>query len=86
MRLVQITWRDHSADKASAGWEKLTDLSAKEEVIAHSVGWIVKEDENHIVLASAISDEYGASVQIVLKGAINQIADLVPTAKFGREQ
>lgn len=76
LRLVQITWRDHSADKGSGGWEELGKLAVREEVIAHSVGWIVKEDDNHIVLASAVSDEYGASVQIVLKGVITQVVDL----------
>jgi hypothetical protein len=41
------------------------------------VGWLVKEDENHIVLASAISDQYGACIQIVLKAVVADIVDLI---------
>lgn len=75
MRLVRVTWRDHSADKA-AGWQELSSLGGKEEVIAQSVGWLVSKDDDRIVLAGAVSEQYGASIQIVLSAVVTEMVDL----------
>lgn len=81
MRLVQITWRDHSADKHQNAWEPISELTNREEVIAYSVGWLVKQDKNFTILASCRSDEFGASTQIIMTGLITKTVDLVPKGR-----
>ena len=75
LRLVRVTWRDHSADKA-AGWVELSAYGGKNEITAQSVGWIAHEDEDRIVLVGSISDNYGASAQIILRAVMTEMVDL----------
>ena len=50
--LVHIEWDD--ASDLDFGWKQDEDLKPTEEIIT-SVGFLVKETENHIVLASCVA-------------------------------
>ncbi len=82
MRLVRVTWMDHSADKSGRSWDDLVNIASKKEIPCHSVGWLVKKDRKYTILASCISEDQGstvgASVQIIMTAMITKMSDLVP--------
>jgi hypothetical protein len=51
--IVWVKWDDAESDY---GWEKTSAL-APEEAIAHTVGFLVKETDTHIVVASTMSHD-----------------------------
>ncbi len=73
MKMELVTFADHHHDNSS--WNKPSDLDMSEYLIQY-VGWVIKEDKEHIVLAQgrdAKGDdrEYDSFMRI-MKGCIRK--------------
>lgn len=68
--LLLLKWKDH---KSSHGWEGVDDFHGPAAI--YSVGWLYKEDDEGITIASAWSDDTHpetSELQYILKAAIVQ--------------
>ena len=69
-RAVLVEWRD---SHAIAGWQELADIDAAP-VRAWSMGWIVAETDDAIVLAPHLAEEgvpaQGNGMMVIPKGAV----------------
>ena len=64
--LIMVDWLDHTAD---ARW--VDDIDDCKSEICRSIGWLIKEDEENIKVANAISRESGlGGIQVVLKNCV----------------
>lgn len=79
MDLVKIEWLDSRG--ATAGWKFVDDLD-EGACKMHSVGWIVKDDWEHVVLAPHMStdEEQASGVMYIPRSAITHIYALSVTA------
>ena len=72
-QLEYIKWLDHTAwDKAE--WNDIEALEELEPVSVYSVGWVIKETEDYIIIVSTIQPDTDIvhSEFCVLKGAITE--------------
>ena len=53
MKLVIVNWMDSSS---RTGWWNIGAIKKDKVLLCRSVGWIVKENKEHIVLAPHITD------------------------------
>jgi hypothetical protein len=55
MKAVLVEWRD--ANSRPPGWEPQSEVSKMELPIVRSIGWLVAEHEDRIVICLDIQDE-----------------------------
>ncbi|QDP61025.1 MAG: hypothetical protein Tp1123DCM1511741_14 [Prokaryotic dsDNA virus sp.] len=64
--LIMVDWLDHTAD---ARW--VDEISECKAEVCRSIGWLIKEDDENIKVANAISRESGlGGIQVILKVCI----------------
>jgi len=62
MRLFLIEWEDAST---RSGWQWLEDIKEDTNLLMiRSVGWVVYEDKNQLILGSHISGERNKTIQL----------------------
>ena len=73
LQLEYIKWLDHTAWE-TAIWNDIDELEELEPVIVHSVGWVIKETPEYIIIVSTIQPENDIvhSEFLILKGAITE--------------
>jgi len=61
--LYRIDWIDAKAD---GGWKNVFSLKKPEDLIVHSVGWMIVSSSKYIVLAQQLSScgQYADTIQI----------------------
>ena len=65
--LIEIHWDDAATDH---GWEHSDDVAAVEN-IAITIGWLVKENDKHLVIASTVCDDGSCNGRInIPKGMV----------------
>lgn len=72
-KYVKIKWTDAIACSSKAFIE---DVIKDKLPITLSCGWLIKEDEEKIILASMMYDEILEHYQIIPKGMIKEIKEL----------
>ena len=83
MKLVLIEWVDSHSGR---GWQEIEQLkSASELLYCRSVGWVVSENKNTIVLVPHISGEKNVGIKLcgcgdisIPKRAVTKIRTLKP--------
>ena len=65
---VIILWEDPSSD--FDGWQDIAKLAATKMTTVFSIGWPVREDENHLYLAMDWSDDSCNTIGKIPKHAI----------------
>ena len=50
-----ITWLDHCTD-SERGWQSLENILKLEPVVIDTVGWVVKETDDYLVMAASLQD------------------------------
>lgn len=66
-QLIEIHWDDAATDH---GWEHSDDVVASEN-IAITIGWLVKENDKHLVIASTVCDDGSCNGRInIPKGMV----------------
>lgn len=67
--LIMVDWLDHTAD---ASWSENIDEHNPE--LCRSVGWLIKEDDDTLKIANAISKDSGlGGIQVVLKSCVMEV-------------
>ena len=64
--LLEIIWKDHSAD---SGWVEPEDLE-EPSIVVRTIGWLIKEDDDRYFLVTSLTSDKGM-------GGLNEI--LKPT-------
>ena len=66
--LLLVTWLDH---QGSSGWKDLPDLEELKAPEATTLGWLVHEDNERIVLCSSLVDESEwGSYDMIIKSCV----------------
>ena len=80
MRLVLIEWRD-ARGGIIAGWRPVSDMRKKSEPSpAVSVGWVVREDEESVVVCPHLvgdAREEGDGEIVIPRDWVTRVVDLV---------
>jgi hypothetical protein len=63
MKLIYVEWTDASS---GPGWQRIDEIQQQRPLRCRSVGWLVHEDKDHIVLA--------ASTYMPIEGFVMQAA------------
>ena len=70
-----ITWLDHCTD-SERGWQSLENILKLEPVVIDTVGWVVKETDDYLVMVASLQNVgENADVQgemLVLKSCIKR--------------
>lgn len=69
LKLEIVEWLDHAGDVDSRQWKRIEELP-KNPLSVTSIGWVLREDKQLLILASACGEEVYSSVQEILKAAI----------------
>lgn len=76
-KLLEVIWEDHTA--SNGGWTMPDNPSIMDPYLVRSVGWVVKETKDRIVLANMIeiderdpeTERFG-QYQVILKGTVKK--------------
>jgi hypothetical protein len=71
LQLEYIKWLDHTAWE-TAIWNDINKLEELEPVLVYSIGWVIKETPEYIIIVSTIQPDNDIvhSEFLILKGAI----------------
>ena len=72
MKLVYIEWLDHCSF-GSGCWNTKESCENMEPILAKTIGWLVKETDEHLVVVSTtLSDNYYGGDSLILKSCIKK--------------
>ena len=73
MKLVKITWFDH-CKYSDTRWRSKEEMSSLTPLTVTTVGWIIKETDDHYVLVGTkANNDYYENEFLILKGTIKKV-------------
>jgi hypothetical protein len=72
-RLVRVVWKDIQG--LEGAWTSLEEIQEMAPVSIETLGWIIKEDEEHLTMVSSLAFDqtFAGSVTSIPKGCIEDI-------------
>lgn len=77
MRLVLVSWLDHCESDGEV-WQTTKQAGKRKAATVHSVGWLVRETEDRLVLSSSTveGEDLVARPLVLVKAAVTRVEDL----------
>lgn len=83
-RMVMVEWEDASATDDGT-WLERENAPVMQPVIFQQVGWLLEQNDQHVVMTCALSDKLMASRDRIPRGMVKRIVGLT-SAKPQRKQ
>ncbi len=74
-RLVYVEWLDHADTSGDTAWQQVSELRTEPET-CHTVGWLVRESEQSIVIAHTWSEPEVVAPMVIVRAAIVRLITL----------
>jgi hypothetical protein len=74
--LVLVTWKD--AKSEASGWKSIDEVSCGHPATVTSVGWIVRQTKNKLIIVSSIVGDHCDGDTTIPMGWVQSIKPLVP--------
>jgi hypothetical protein len=81
MKRVEVVWLDA---ETKSGWQDISEAEADFDstaTVCHNIGYLVHENESHVVLISGYNDSEYSEVTKIPRGMVKSMVEVAPVEK-----
>lgn len=76
LKAYYVKWIDASSYSRSCEWSSAADLMKLKPLMCHSVGFLMKDEPDHILLVSHVHEDEGSGEQTIPRENIREMVEI----------